>query len=150
MYEMKLLGLAEAQVAAAAVLKEASKEASRPITVVVTDRRGDIIILCKMDGGITLFNTSAILKAHSASAQGVDTRQFFKNRMNKELSAEWGAYEPPGEGRTFVPGGVTIVEPGKPTVYGGIGVGGRKADEDEALAKVGLKALQDYLWPAVK
>jgi uncharacterized protein GlcG (DUF336 family) len=148
MYKKEFLGLVEAEVATRAILAEAAKEASRPITVVVTDARGDIIILIKMDGGKALFNEWGIKKAVQSGTLGLDTRQFFLNRMKKELADDWGLYEPPGDGRTFVPGGVAIVEPGAnaAVVYGGIGVSGRRADEDEALAFIGLKALQNFLW----
>ena len=147
MYEKKFLGLTEADVAVQAIIKEASKDPSRPITVVIMDSRGDMITLVRMDSGKALYNDWATKKANHSATMGTDTRQFFKNRMNKELSGDWGAHEPPGEGRTYVPGGVAIIEPGAPTiVYGGIGVSGRKADEDEALAYIGLKALQEYLW----
>ncbi|MDD5127797.1 MAG: heme-binding protein [Dehalococcoidales bacterium] len=147
MYEKKFLGLAEAEVATRAIIKEASKEPSRPVTVVVMDSRGDIITLVRMDGATALYNKWAIIKANVAATRGMDTRQYFQARMNKERSGEWGAYEPPGDDQTYIPGGVAIIEPGKTAAYGGIGVSGRKADEDETLAYLGLRALQEYLWP---
>lgn len=151
MYEKTFLGLKEAEVAVRAIIEEAAKDPTRPIAVAVADVRGDIITLVRMDGGKALYNDFAIKKASQSGFMGLDSRKFFQNRMNKEISGEWGACEPPGEGRTYSPGGVTVVAPGAtrvPVVYGGIGVSGRRADEDEELAFIGLKALQEFLWPS--
>ena len=38
-------------------------------------------------------------------------------------------------------GGVVIINPADQSVLGGIGVSGLAAEEDEALAKMGLKAI---------
>ena len=40
-----------------------------------------------------------------------------------------------------VQGGVVILHPGSGSIMGGIGVSGLAAQEDEDLAKIGLKAL---------
>ena len=147
MYYKKILGLAEAQVAVQAIIEEALKDPNRPISVAVADERGDVIILTRMDEARPFFNERALQKAYTSATARTDTRKFLQMRLNEEISGDWGTLEPAGTGRTFIPGGVAIIEPNGIIAYGAIGVSGRTADEDEALAFVGLKALQNFLWP---
>ena len=143
MNDKKILTLIEAQVVIKAIIEEASKDSGRPIAIAVTDDRGDLISFVRMDGARPRFGVRAIRKAYSAAYNGRDTRKSLENRQKWD----WGAYEPVDSDTTVVPGGIAIVKPGETTVYGGIGTScSRSADEEEALALVGLKALQTFIW----
>ena len=144
MRDKKVLGLAEAQVATQAIIEEASKDPSRPMAVAVADDRGDVISFVRMDGARPRLCEMAIKKAYTSSYLARDTRKVLEMRQKWD----WGIYEPVGNDMTVIPGGLAIVKPGETVVYGGIGTSGRSADEDEALAFVGLKALQNLLWPS--
>jgi len=143
MYNKKVLGLAEAEVAVRAIIEEASKEPSRPTVVAVVDDKGDMITLLRMDGALPFFNYMATKKAYTSGILGSDSRKSLELRQKQG----WGKYEPVRSDMTVVPGGVAITQSNGAS-YGGIGVSGRTADEDEALAFVGLKALQNFLWPS--
>ena len=140
-FDKRVIGLREAQLAIEAIIKEASKDSGRPIAVAVTDDRGDLISFVRMDGARPRYGDMAIKKAYTSSYNGRDTRKSLENRQKWD----WGVYEPVGNDSTVVPGGLAIVKPGEEVVYGGIGTSGRSSDEDEALALVGLKALQNIL-----
>jgi len=150
MYERKVIGLAEAEVAAKAIIEEASKS-DVPITVAIVDHDGILVYLARMDRATWGNVTMAIKKAHSAAKVRNHTRavgQFIQKMGWGDMGSAFGTDV------TVIPGGLSITEPvegpidpGRHVCYDGIGISGRPADEDEALAKVGLKALQDFVWP---
>lgn len=145
MYDKKVLGLAEAEVAVRAMIEEASKnQPDRPASFAVVDEGGELIMLARMDGARVFFSELAIRKAKAAAALSVDTRKF----LEKKKSADWGQHEM-FPGYSFIPGGLAVTEPGGAVAYGGIGVSGKSpADVDEVVAFAGLEALQGYLWPS--
>ena len=150
MYEMKYVGMAEAEVAVKAIIREASKS-SGPITVAVAAPDGYLVYLARMDGAPWNSVVMAIKKAYSAARMRNNTRamQSIQERGWIDAGSSFG------DDITIIPGGLSITEPvegsGKPgpppVSYGGIGISGRPADDDEALTFIGLKALQDFLWP---
>ena len=144
MYDKKVLGLAEAQVAIKAIIEEASKEPSRPMAIAIADDSGNLVSFVRMDGARPRLGEMAIKKAYTSSYLARDSRKVLETRSKWD----WGAYEPVGNDMTVIPGGLAIVKPGETTVYGAIGTSGRLPDEDETLAFVGLKALQNFLWPS--
>ena len=114
------------------------------MAIAVVDERGDIIIFIRTDGNRPESGQFAITKAYTAAMAKRSSKQFLEFLKGQD----WAPYfSMPG--RTTIAGGVPITEPGKTVVYGGIGVAGfPKAEDDERLAFVGLKALQDFLWPS--
>lgn len=145
MYDKKVLGLAEAQAAVQAMIEEASKDRSRPVAIAVTDDRGDLIALVRMDGGKPLFVDIAISKAYTSAVMRRDTRKYLEFWRQQDCAD----HQPIFSGMSVIPGGVAITKLGETVVYGGIGVSGKPSgDEDETLAFVGLKALRDLLWPS--
>jgi len=143
MYDKKVLGLTEAEVAFRAIIGGALKDPDSPVAVAVADDRGDIITLTRMTGASWYYAEMATKKAYTAAKLRRDIRKSLELRKGKT----WGMYDALGSGMTMIPGGVAITEPGRTVVYGAIGVSGRSDDEDEALAFIGLKAMQAFLWP---
>lgn len=146
MFEQQVLGLKEAQAALAAIIEEASKDPGRPIAAAVVDDHCEIVGMMRMDGATPLFNYMALKKARTAAMippfiTGKSTRgwQEFLHTRNYSVSD----FVPD---HTRVPGGAAVVKPGEGIIFGGIGVSGRRSDEDEALSVIGLKALQQAAW----
>jgi uncharacterized protein GlcG (DUF336 family) len=150
MYEKKFVGLAEAEVAAKAILAEASKK-DEPIAVAVVAPDGHPVYLARMDGAPWHSVFMAIKKAYSAARMRNNTRRVWENVVGRGWVDMGSSF---GDDVTLIPGGVNITAPvegasqsgPRPESYGGIGISGRPADEDEALAFIGLKALQEFVW----
>lgn len=96
MYDKKILGLEEAQVAVQAIIEEALKDPHRPISVAVADERGDAIILTRMDEARPFFNERALQKVYTSATARADTRKFLQMRLNGEISGDWGTLETSG------------------------------------------------------
>lgn len=146
MFTKQVLGLKEAQAALEAIIEEASKDPGRPIVAAVVDDHCEIVCAVRMDGATPLYNYMALKKARTAAmippvVTGKSTRgwQEFLNTRNYYVSD----FVPD---HTRVPGGVSVVKPGEGIIFGAIGVSGLRGDEDEALAFIGLKALQKAAW----
>lgn len=143
MYERQVLGLEEVFKAVHAMIEAVPKE-SRPISIAVMDDRGDLICLARMDGAHGFTNELAMRKAYTSARRRIDTSQ-----LGKHLRESGWSIEDIGSDYTTIPGGIAIVKPGEGTVYGSIGVSGRiPASEDEEIALIGLKSLQEALWPS--
>jgi len=139
-YERKVLGLEEVLKAVQAMIQAVPK-GSRPISVAVMDDRGDLICLARMDGAHGFTNELALRKAYTSARRRIDT-----NKLGKHLQESGWSTADFGTDYTVIPGGIVIVKPGEETVYGSIGISGRiPASEDEEIALIGLKVLQDSL-----
>jgi len=136
MIERKSLGLAEAQKAVQAMLEEASK-GGRPMSVAVVDALGTLLGFARMDGASPLTARMAMNKAYTAASFGIDTRNV--NEWFKGAGKDVAWYD--DHRLTVVHGGVCIRS--GDVLVGAIGTSGRHEDEDEALALVGKKALEE-------
>lgn len=153
MYERKELGTEECLKALHAMIQKAKDDGGAPIAAAVVDTHGELICYARMDGYPVVgrhqacnevANHMCIKKAYTASFWGRDTHELgeLMQEVKRSVTIDFSsAY-------TTTKGGVAVVEPGKQVVYGGIGVGGRSAEEDEAIAFVGLKAIQNIVWPS--
>ncbi len=142
MYERKVLGLEEVFKAVHAMIETVAK-GSRPISIAVMDDRGDLICLARMDQAHGFTNELAIRKAYTSARRRIDT-----SKLGKHLEKSGWSIADLGPEYTTIPGGIVIVKSDEEAIYGSIGVSGRiPASEDEEIALVGLKALQDVLWP---
>lgn len=151
MYTKQVLGLAEAQAALKAICDKVARQIEKepglnPVAAAVVDDHGDFIALARMDGALAQTMNMAIKKARTAALIRRDTRGVRQILQEEELApSELGADV------VRLTGGIIITGAGEPrvrtygrrgpNVLGGIGVGGRTAEEDEALAFVGLRAL---------
>ena len=79
----------------------------------------------------------ATRKAYTCALSGQDSKDYAERLASQGRTvAEMG--DPM---LAAVQGGVVILHPGSGSIMGGIGVSGLAAQEDEDLAKIGLKAL---------
>ncbi len=137
MYTVQVLGINEAMRALNVMLEEANKEPQRPLAFAIVDHLGELVCCARMD-------------RTGANTPRVALRKAYTSARNRNSSKAWGEgiksrgmslsdYGDP----LLIPfqGGLPIMaEDG--TCLGGIGVSGRRAEEDEAVAEIGLKAMQ--------
>ena len=137
MYDKVVLGMTETQQAMQAMLAEVLKQPDRPVAIAVTDDDGNLVAYARMDRCRLLPQQAAIKKAYTASIMRSDTGAL-ATRMKEQgrSAAEFGDPK-----MMFLQGGVVIQRPDG-TVLGGIGVSGLAAAEDEAIARIGLKAMK--------
>ena len=159
--EFKKLTLDEAFAGLDAMLKEAEKDASRPVTMGVSDECGTILCFYRMDGSGDFDREMVMKKCFAASWLGDSG-----STMLQGLKArDYPFYEFNHPYGTVVPGGLPIVPTGTERKdmmdkggdvggdvrhmrgqIGACGVSGRGFDEDEAIANVGVKAIQEVFW----
>jgi glc operon protein GlcG len=121
----------------AAVAK--AQEIGVPMGISIVDAGGNLIGFLKMDGAFIHTNHTSFSKAYTAaSIRKPSGSSGIPANITAELSSTSGGKF------TTLPGGLPLLKDGK--VIGGIGVGGGKGEQDEAVAKAG----QDALAAAVK
>ena len=110
----------------------------QPLTVVVLDAGGHVIVAKREDGSGILRFDIAFGKAWGALGMGRDSRDLGKAATQSPVfasavsNASGGRYVP-------VAGGVLLIEAGG-TVIGAVGISGDASDVDEACAIEGIKA----------
>jgi len=162
MYAKMSVGLEEAQGAIQAMLAELRSHPEKywqHACLAVVDERGKLVAYAKMDGPSEHPQDIATKKAWTAAIWGRDIHE-----VNTFLATrEWGMQDflP---GAIAITGGVAIVDPSEGTItaetayagkpffklscIGGIGVSAAGPYQlDLAVANVGLKYIQDKLWP---
>jgi glc operon protein GlcG len=137
MYDKPMLSLGQTQNAMAVMLDKATQEPNRPVTIAIVDDVGNLLSYTRMDRCRPTPQRMAIRKAYTCALSGQDSKDYAERLK--------------GQGRTVaemgdpmlaaVQGGVVVTHPETGAVLGGIGVSGLAAQEDEDIAKLGLKAL---------
>ena len=136
MYDKPQLGLAQIRVAMNAMLDEANKDPGHPVAISVSDEQGNLLAYFSMDNTRPSAQRMARKKSYTAAFGGVDTLAYAERLKGQGRSvAELG-----DPNLAAVQGGVVVVRPSDGAVLGGIGVSGRSAQDDENLARIGLKA----------
>lgn len=166
MRDIKTITLKEALVGLNAMLEEVNKNPDRPMALAVSNAVGFTICLYVMDGASDFVREMVQRKCFSAAQLG-DTTKATREAIRSEGMSMGGDFQHPYA--TTVPGGVPIVPPGserdaiggynvgeldhlekgvsmKRGQVGACAAGGRWADEDEMIAKVGVKAIQELIW----
>jgi uncharacterized protein GlcG (DUF336 family) len=135
-YQKSVLSLDDAHKAMERMLQEASKAPNRPVAIAICDDQGELVAFARMDKCAPLPLTIARKKAFTAARTRSDTKAFAERLKNIGRSVS-DLGEP-----DLIPvqGGVAIIAAdGNP--LGGIGVSGLAAEEDEAIARIGLNAI---------
>jgi glc operon protein GlcG len=135
-YQKPVISLDDARKAMDLMLQEALKAPNRPVAIAICDDQGELVAFARMDKCAPLPLAVARKKAYTAARTRTDTKAFADRLKNMGRSAvEFGDPNLLG-----VQGGVAITAAdGSP--LGGIGVSGLAAEEDEAIARIGLGAL---------
>lgn len=113
-----------------------------PLTVVVLDAGGHVVVQKREDGSGILRAEIARGKAHGALGMGIGSR-VIRDRL-KERPAFQSAIAAASDGRFIpVPGGVLVCRADGPRageVIGAVGVSGDASDKDEYAAIAGVRA----------
>ena len=137
MYDEAVLGLTEARKAIQAMLDEAMKEPDRPVAMAVVDGHGRLVEFARMDRCRLLPQQLAYKKAYTAAIMRSDTAAVAERFKSSGRSvSDFG-----DPNMVAVQGGVAVQRPGDEVFLGGIGVSGLRAEEDEAMARIGVQAM---------
>ena len=137
MYDKPQLGLSQALAAMSAMLDETSKQPDRPAAIAMVDDRGNLITYARMDNCKVIPQQIAVKKAYTSAVNGVDSEAYAQRLKSRgRIVTEIG-----DPNLVAMKGGVAILRPGDGAILGGIGVSGLSDQEDEDLARIGLKAL---------
>jgi len=151
MYQKKVIKLETAMKGLETMLKEAAKDPDRPMAIAIVDNRGEMVCFARQDGCQLHRNKMAFRKAYTAAHMRRSVREL--DRLLKEENFDISMFGPE---YTTIPGGEPIYDPrvvSKGTgespreVVGAVGTSGRLSAEDEQIALLGVKVLQDILWP---
>jgi len=137
MYDKPMLSLDQVRKAMDAMLELALKEPDRPLAIAIVDDQGSLLNYARMDRCRAIPQRMAIRKAYTCALTGQDSKAYAERLASQGRSvAEMGDPQ-----LAAVQGGLVVLHPQTGAIMGGIGVSGLAAEEDEALARVGLKAL---------
>lgn len=136
-YQKTVLSLDDARKAMDAILAEASKSPNRPVAIAICDDQGEPIMLARMDRCAPQPPIIARKKAYTAARMRADTKAF-ADRLKSQGRTVSDFGDP---NLIALQGGVVITNPADKSVLGAIGVSGLAAEEDEALARIGLSLI---------
>jgi glc operon protein GlcG len=136
MFQQQRLSLALAQRARDAILAALTPTDS-PIALAIADEHGVPILLLRQDQAPPRMLSRARAKAYTAANLGLDTVTFRDQHVvaRQRTLNDWGDPQ-----ITTLQGGLTIEVDG--TVVGGIAMSGNTTQRDEALARIGLEAME--------
>ncbi len=129
MRTLKSIDLAEAQGILSRGLDLAQKDGGKPVVIAVTDHNGDLVAFARMDGAPVRSVRLAINKAYTAARTTSTTAELA--RRLRDGGRDVLVYTDPAF--SLFPGG-TPVRLADGTTVGAVGISGRTAEEDEALA----------------
>lgn len=136
-YQKTVLSLDDAQKAMDRMLQEARKNPQRPVAIAIVDDVGELVSFARMDKCAPQPPIIARKKAYTAARTRSDTAAYAERLKSQGRSVtEFG-----DPNLLALQGGVVILNPADQSVLGGIGVSGLAAEEDEAIARLGLKAI---------
>lgn len=137
MYNKPMLSLDQVQKAMSAMISQATKEPNRPCAIAIVDDQGSLLSYARMDRCRVIPQRLAIRKAYTSALNGVDSREYAERLKGQGRSVS----EMGDPNLAAVQGGVAVLDPRSGAIMGGIGVSGLSAQEDEDLARLGVKAL---------
>ena len=136
-YQKAALSLEEARRAMDRMLQEANKQPNRPVAIAIVDDQGELIAYARMDRTAPQPPIIARKKAYTAARTRSDTLAYAERLKGQGRSVtEFG-----DPNLIALQGGVVITNSSDGSVLGGIGVSGLAAEEDEAIARIGLQAI---------
>jgi uncharacterized protein GlcG (DUF336 family) len=135
---MPVLSLKQADDIANVALACGRERAFAPLTVVVLDAGGHVIVAKREDGSGILRIEIATGKAYGALGMGFGSRELAARAA--KMPGFFAALGPVSQGRMMpVPGGV-LIRAGAGEVIGAVGISGDTSDNDEICAVAGIEA----------
>jgi glc operon protein GlcG len=137
-FQKPVLSLEEARRAMDRMLQEVhQKFQNRPVAIAIVDDQGELVSFARQDRCAPQPPIVARKKAYTAARTRTDTKAYADRLKSQGRSVtEFG-----DPNLLAAQGGVVITNPADQSVLGAIGVSGLTAEEDEALARIGLSAL---------
>jgi uncharacterized protein GlcG (DUF336 family) len=132
------LDLATARTVVAAARAHGADAGLKPLTVVVLDAGGHVVVAEREDGASIGRFQIAVGKAHGALALGMGSRSIMA-RAEQQAYFVTAVTSAVGGSLVPVPGGV-LVRDGDGTLLGAVGVTGDTSDHDEEAAVAGIEA----------
>jgi uncharacterized protein GlcG (DUF336 family) len=129
MRQVTMIDLDEARRILDAGLRTAAADGGQPVVIAVADAQGDLMAFARMDGAPVRSIRIAINKAYTA-ARVLASTQELAVRL-RDAGRDVLVYGDPAF--TLFPGG-TPVRTRQGQVIGAVGISGRSADDDQALA----------------
>ena len=129
MRSVPMLDLSEARRIVDDGLSRAAADGGQPVVIAVTDPQGDLVAFGRMDGAPVRSVRIAINKAYTAARVLATTTELA--RRLREAGRDVLVYGDPAF--TLFPGG-TPVRTAQGQLIGAVGVSGRSAEDDQALA----------------
>jgi uncharacterized protein GlcG (DUF336 family) len=121
---------------------ESKMKTGKPSAFAVVDRAGVPIYIVRMDMASPLTARVCVNKAFTATYTARDTKESFDKLFTGDSKRDVAWF---GEPRySPIPGGVLLKDE-EGGIVGAIGTSGRTMDEDEELARVGLKCWQKII-----
>ena len=117
-----------------AIVDAVVAEASGPVSVWVVDGHGELVAAATMDGAAPDTRLNAQRKAYTAARSDATSTAALAEKVRGD-AAELASFDP---FFTFFRGGVAAFENG--SRVGAVGVSGLPGEQDEALARAGLRA----------
>jgi uncharacterized protein GlcG (DUF336 family) len=137
MYQKPLLSLDQTRRAMDAMLDKAIQEPNRPVAIAIVDDAGNLLSYGRMDHCRPNPQTFAVRKAYTSAMSGQDSVAYAERLKSQGRSVS----DMGNPNLVAAQGAVVVLHPQSSAVLGAIGVSGLTAQEDEALARVGLQAL---------
>jgi glc operon protein GlcG len=130
----EMLGLRDANVAIAAGIREAEKDA-RPMAFAVADAHGELIACYRMDGAHPRLLRHAIRKAYTSGIMHRGTLEFKAQLAERDSDLDdWGDAR-----LTTLQGGLAVRHNG--AVIGAVSVGGNEPARDIEICEIVLAAI---------
>lgn len=137
MYNKPMLSLDQVQKAMAAMVQNATQKPDQPVAIAIVDDLGNLISYARMDRCRVIPQRLAVRKAYTSALSGQDSRAYAERLKSQGRSvAEMG-----DPNLAAVQGGLVVLHAETGTIMGGIGVSGLTSQEDEDIARLGLRAL---------
>jgi glc operon protein GlcG len=137
MYNKPMLSLDQVQRAMTAMLEKATQQPNQPVAIAIVDDVGNLISYARMDRCRAIPQRMAVRKAYTAALSGQDTLAYAERMKSQGRTvAEMG-----DPNLAAVQGGLVVLHTETGVIMGGIGVSGLTAQEDEDIARLGLRTL---------
>lgn len=138
MYAITLLGLPECLRALRAMLESRLAGAAGRLAIAIVDEYGELMAFARMDGAAPAVREIAVQKAYTSARMRSDLKDFRAGLERRGRTvADFGDPKLVG----LAAGGVAIPSAATGAVLGAIGVSGGSPDEDEEIARIGLRAI---------
>jgi len=137
MYQKPLLSLDQTRRAMDAMLDKAIQEPNRPVAIAIVDDAGNLLSYGRMDHCRPNPQTFAVRKAYTSAMSGQDSVAYAERLKSQGRSVS----DMGNPNLVAAQGAVVVLHPQSGAVLGAIGVSGLTAQEDEDLARLGLRAL---------